>query len=161
MKVYPETAKPRDPTYLQTPNPDTIAHAKKCLLRGTWYCCVLRGSASAWPIQIWMLIVNHWTSVHGDPNGVVRGRTEGTEWVCNPIWRTTISTNQATKYNTFSIKTNQKRWGRILHTHQRKVYQGGISILNNYSASKSAHICKRNITHQTSHINKGGIQMND
>jgi hypothetical protein len=29
-----------------------------------------------------------------DPNGGVRGRNEGAEGVCNPIGRTTISTNQ-------------------------------------------------------------------
>jgi hypothetical protein len=40
-----------------------------------------------------MLAANHWTE-HGDPNGGVRERTEGAEGVCNPIGRTTISTNQ-------------------------------------------------------------------
>jgi hypothetical protein len=33
----------------------------------------------------------------GDPNGVVRGRTEGTEGVCKPIGKTTISTNQTSQ----------------------------------------------------------------
>jgi hypothetical protein len=37
------------------------------------------------------LAVNHWTE-QGDPNGGVRGRTEGAEGVCNPIGKT-ISTN--------------------------------------------------------------------
>ena len=32
---------------MQTPNPDTIADAKKCLLTGAWYSCLLRGSARA------------------------------------------------------------------------------------------------------------------
>jgi hypothetical protein len=36
---------------------------------------------------------NHWTE-HRVPNGGVRERTEGAEGVCNPIGRTTISTNQ-------------------------------------------------------------------
>ena len=36
---------------------------------------------------------NHWTE-HGDPNGGVQGRTKGAEWVCNPMGRTIISTNQ-------------------------------------------------------------------
>lgn len=43
--------------------------------------------------QIWMLAANHWIE-HGDPNGGVRGRTEVAERVCNPIGRTTTSTNQ-------------------------------------------------------------------
>ena len=40
-----------------------------------------------------MRIANHGTE-HGVPNGGVRERTEGAEGVCNPIGRTTISTNQ-------------------------------------------------------------------
>jgi hypothetical protein len=40
-----------------------------------------------------MLAINHLTE-HGDPNGGVRGRTEGAEVVCNPIGRTRISINQ-------------------------------------------------------------------
>ena len=32
-----------DPSHLLTPNPDTIADAKKCLLTGAWYSCPLRG----------------------------------------------------------------------------------------------------------------------
>jgi hypothetical protein len=39
-----------------------------------------------------MLPVIHWTE-HGDPNGGVRERTDEAEGVCNPIGRTTISTN--------------------------------------------------------------------
>jgi hypothetical protein len=84
-----ETVSPRGPSRLQTPNPDTMVDANKCLLTGAWYGCPLRGSARALPIQMWMLEANHQTE-HWDPNGEVRGRTEG---VCNPIERT-ISTNQ-------------------------------------------------------------------
>jgi hypothetical protein len=40
-----------------------------------------------------MLSANHWTE-HGVPNEGVRERTEGTEGICNPIGRKTISTNQ-------------------------------------------------------------------
>jgi len=40
-----------------------------------------------------MLAANHWTE-HRYPSGRVRERTEGAEGVCNPIGRTTISTNQ-------------------------------------------------------------------
>ena len=34
IKEYPETVPPGDPNYVQTPNSDTIADAKKCLLAG-------------------------------------------------------------------------------------------------------------------------------
>jgi hypothetical protein len=40
-----------------------------------------------------MLTANCWTE-HRDPNGGDRERTERAEGVCNPIGRTTISTNQ-------------------------------------------------------------------
>jgi hypothetical protein len=40
-----------------------------------------------------MLTANHQTE-NSDPNGGVRGRTEGAEGVCNPIGRTTTSNNQ-------------------------------------------------------------------
>jgi hypothetical protein len=29
-------------------------NAKKCLLTGYWYSCLLRGSVRAWQIQRWM-----------------------------------------------------------------------------------------------------------
>jgi hypothetical protein len=38
---------PRDPSVLQTPNPDNIADAKKYLLIEAWHSCPLRGSARA------------------------------------------------------------------------------------------------------------------
>jgi hypothetical protein len=40
-KGYPETTQPKDPSHLQTPNPNTIADAKKLLLTGAWYDCTL------------------------------------------------------------------------------------------------------------------------
>jgi hypothetical protein len=40
-----------------------------------------------------MFAANHWTE-YGVPNRGVRERTGGAEGVCNPIGRTTISTNQ-------------------------------------------------------------------
>jgi hypothetical protein len=44
-----------------------------------------------------VIAANHWTA-HRFPNGVpkggVREKTEGAEWVCNPIGRKIISTNQ-------------------------------------------------------------------
>jgi hypothetical protein len=82
-----------DPSHMQTLNPDTIADAKKCLLTGAWYSCFLRGFARTVLIQIWILAANYWTE-HGDPNGGVRGRTEGAEGVCSPIGGTTIWTKQ-------------------------------------------------------------------
>jgi hypothetical protein len=42
---------------------------------------------------MWMLAGNYWTE-HRIPNGGVRERTEGDDVVCNPIGRTTVSTNQ-------------------------------------------------------------------
>ena len=62
-----ETAIPRDPSSLQTPNPDTIADVKKHLLKGSWCRCPLSGSERAWSIQMWMLAANDQTK-HGDPN---------------------------------------------------------------------------------------------
>jgi hypothetical protein len=43
-----------------------------------------------------ILTANRWTDPR-DLNGGVRGRTEGAEGDCNPIGRTTISTNWTTQ----------------------------------------------------------------
>jgi hypothetical protein len=43
-------------------------------------------------MQMQTLAANHGTECR-DPKGGVRIRTEGAEWVCNTIERTTISTN--------------------------------------------------------------------
>jgi hypothetical protein len=43
---------------------------------------------------MWMLAADHWTEQR-DTSGGVKGRSEGAEGICNPIGRTTISTNQA------------------------------------------------------------------
>jgi hypothetical protein len=43
---------------------------------------------------MWMLKVNQQTE-HGDSNGEIKGRTAGSEGVCNLIGRTTISTPRA------------------------------------------------------------------
>jgi hypothetical protein len=61
---------------MQTPNPDTIVDAKKCLLRGAQYGCLLRGLARTLPIQMGMLATNHPTKQR-DHNRGVRGMTEG------------------------------------------------------------------------------------
>lgn len=49
------------------------------------------GPARALMIEIGLFAANHQTE-HGNPNGGSRKRTEGVEWVCNPIGKTTIST---------------------------------------------------------------------
>jgi hypothetical protein len=44
---------------------------------------------------MWVFSANLWTE-YRDPNGGVREKTEGAETICNPIERTTISTNWTT-----------------------------------------------------------------
>ena len=92
-KDYSETASPWDPPHMQPPNPSTIADAKKCLLEGTRYGCLLEGSARVTLIQMRMVATNHQTE-HGDTDEGARERTEGAGRVCNPMGRTTLSTNQ-------------------------------------------------------------------
>ena len=60
------------------PKPDTTVHAKRCLLTGAWYCCLLRESASSWQMQIQWPVANHQTK-HRDASGRVRGRIEGVD----------------------------------------------------------------------------------
>ena len=84
---------PGDSSHLQSPNPDTVVDANKCLLRGAWYISLLRGSASAWQIQKWMLTAIHWTE-HRILNEGARERTQGAEGNCSTIGGTTIWTNQ-------------------------------------------------------------------
>jgi hypothetical protein len=92
-KGHPVIVPPGDPSHIQFPNPDTIVDANKCLLTGAWYCCLLRGSATVWQIQKWMLTAIHWTE-HGVPNEGARERTQGAEGVCSPIGGSSILTNQ-------------------------------------------------------------------
>jgi hypothetical protein len=56
--VVCETAPPGEPSHIQSPYPDSIVDANKCLLTGTWYSCLLRGSASAWQIKKWMHLLD-------------------------------------------------------------------------------------------------------
>ena len=42
---HQETAQPGDPSHIQLQNADTIVDAKKGLLTGAWYSCILRDSA--------------------------------------------------------------------------------------------------------------------
>ena len=50
---------------MQTPNPDTIADAKKCLLTGALYGCLLRGLARALLIELQIIAPNHQTEQGG------------------------------------------------------------------------------------------------
>jgi hypothetical protein len=92
-KGHPESAPPENPTHIQSPKPETIEDAKKCLLMEVWYNCLLRGSARAWQIQRQMLAANHWTEL-GVPDGRVGEGTEGAEGVYSPTEGATLSTGQ-------------------------------------------------------------------
>jgi hypothetical protein len=83
-------------SHVQLPNPDTIVDVNKWLLTGAFNSYLLRSSAKAWQIQMWMLTAIHWTE-HIVPNGIARERTQGAEGVSSPIGGTTIWTNQYTK----------------------------------------------------------------
>jgi len=61
---------------MQPPNSITIAGAKKYLLTGACYSCLLR-ELSSLSVQMRMLAANHWTE-HGDPKEI-RERTKGAE----------------------------------------------------------------------------------
>jgi hypothetical protein len=87
------SAQPGDPSYIQSPNPDTTVDANKCLLTGVWYSCLLRGFPSAWQIQMQMFIAIYETE-HRVPNDWAREITQGAEGFCSPIGGTTIWTNQ-------------------------------------------------------------------
>jgi hypothetical protein len=77
-KDHPEMAPLGDSCQIQSPKTDTIVDAKKCMLTGAWYSCLLRGSARAWQIHRQMLTANHWTE-YGVPNGRVREKTKGSK----------------------------------------------------------------------------------
>jgi hypothetical protein len=74
---------PGDPSYIQSPNSDTLVDAKKCLLTGAWYSCLLRGSVTAWQIQRWTLAAIYWTD-HPDLNGRVSERIEELKGFATP-----------------------------------------------------------------------------
>jgi hypothetical protein len=86
---------------------DTIDIAKRCLLTGTWCDWSLGGSASNWPMHIWMLEASHQTELRDPGRGAGR-RIGGAEWDCNSIGRTmlagrTTQTRSATKECTGKI----------------------------------------------------------
>jgi hypothetical protein len=82
-KGHPEMDSPGDPSHIQTPNTDTTADAKKCLLTAAWYTCLLKGSAKPWQIQRRRLSANYWTE-HWIPSGGVRERTAIAEGIWKP-----------------------------------------------------------------------------
>ena len=75
--------------HIQTPNPVTIVDTNTCLLTGAKYGYLLRSSAISWQEKRLMLTDKYQTD-HGVPSRQDTGRTEGAEWVCNLIGRTTI-----------------------------------------------------------------------
>jgi len=77
-----------------TTNPYNTVDAKKWMLIGTLYNCLLRSSTRTWQIQKRMLTANHWTE-NGVPSGGVRETAKVAEEVCNLIRRTAISTKQS------------------------------------------------------------------
>ena len=115
---HPETAPPGDPSHKQPPNPGTIADAKKILLTGAWYSCLLWGSASAWQIQKWMLTVIHWTE-HRVPSVGARENTQLAEGFCALIEGTTIWTNQ---YSQSSLGLNYQ----LKKTHSRTCVSSSV-----------------------------------
>ena len=104
---HPGTLPTGDSSHIQLSNPDTTVDAKKCMLKGAWYCLLLRGPARALQIQRQMLIAILWTGC-GVPNRGVRERTEGVEGFCNSIGRTTVSTNQTPSPRAFRDWTTKK-----------------------------------------------------
>jgi hypothetical protein len=71
---------------------------------------------------MWMLAPGHLTE-HGDPNGGVRGKTEGAEGVFNVIGRTTISNNhhlRVPKSSIFKQEYTLNQWNSCL-TAKRKL----------------------------------------
>jgi len=83
------------PIYIQSPNPDNIVDAKKSMLTGAWYSCLLRGSARAWQIHRWMFAATHWTE-NEFPIVGVKESIDGAEGACNSI-KTTILTNHSSQ----------------------------------------------------------------
>jgi hypothetical protein len=67
--------------------------ANNCLLTEAWYSCLLRGSASAWKIQKWILPAIFGTEHRVHIEGA-RERNQRAEGVCSPIEETTVWTNQ-------------------------------------------------------------------
>jgi hypothetical protein len=53
--------------HVHSPNSDTIVDAKKCMLTGAWYGCIIRGSARAWQVLRQILTASLWGLSTGSP----------------------------------------------------------------------------------------------
>jgi hypothetical protein len=104
---HTENDSPGDPSHMQSPNPDTVVVANKCLLTGARYSSLLRGSGSAWQIQKWRFTLIHWAE-HRVPNEGARESTQLAKGVCSLIGGTTIWINQ---YPQMSQELNNIRGG--------------------------------------------------
>ena len=94
---------------------DATTDAREYLLTVAWYCCLLKGSARSCPIQMWMLIANHW-SEHGV--GELEKRMKELR-VCNPIGGATESTSQTPRApRDWTTNTWRDSWLQ-LHIWQR------------------------------------------
>jgi len=74
---------------------DKIDEAKKCMLTGNRYRCLLRDAARSCQIQSWVLASNHWNE-NRTPVGAISERIERVDGDWNPM-RTTMSTNQSSQ----------------------------------------------------------------
>ena len=94
LKVWPSRDCPTcgSITYTLT-KPRHYCGCQHCLLTEACYCCLLRGSTSAWQTQRWILSANHWTG-HSVLNGGARERSQGAEGLCSPIAGTKIWINK-------------------------------------------------------------------
>ena len=72
----PETVLPGDSSHIQLPNPDIIVDAKKYILKGTWYGCLLRGPARALQTQRRMLAANIGLSMGSPMEELEKGLNE-------------------------------------------------------------------------------------
>ena len=110
---HPETDLHGHPFHIQSPNPDNVVDTNKYLLAGAWYNCLLRGSASAWQIQKWMLTANHLTE-HRVLNEGTRERNWRAKGIRSPIGGTTIWTSQ---YSQSSQGLNHQPQNKHGETH--------------------------------------------
>jgi hypothetical protein len=93
-KDQPETASPGDPSYIQPPNPDTIAYDRKVFLTKPRYSYLLWSYSNAWQIQKCMLIV-FYLMEHRSPNEGARECTQVAKGSSKPIVGTAIWTNHS------------------------------------------------------------------
>jgi hypothetical protein len=97
----------------QSPNTYTILDAKKCMLIGVWYSCLLGSFSRAWQILRQILTAKCLTE-HWDPNAGVRGRAERAEVACNSLKEQLVSINHRPQS---SQELNHQSRGRHGGTH--------------------------------------------